>query len=255
MTPITPNHRFYIVTKNLIDPDIVEADWRLRVGGLVHHELSFTLDELAALPSKTQLTTLECVSNGVGYGLISNARWTGVPLGELLRRAGHGGEAGWVNLHAADGFSHSLSVEMAMRDTTLIAYQMNGYFLPHLHGFPARLIAPGTYGEVNVKWLTEIELVRERVPGYYDTQGWKPDHVHTMSRIDEPRSAEIIHLSGAPVPIHGIAFAGSAVSPGSRSTMGGAGCRPGSTTAPRRWPGAFGVWNGGRRAPAPTIWW
>jgi len=85
---------------------------------------------------------------------------------------------------------------------------MNGYFLPHLHGFPARLIAPGTYGEVNVKWLTEIELVQERVPGYYDTQGWKPDHVHTMSRIDEPRSAEIIHLSGAPVPIHGIAFAG-----------------------------------------------
>ena len=208
VTPITPNHSFYIVTKNLIDPDVLEADWRLRVGGLVQHELSFTLDELAALPSRTQLTTLECISNGVGYGLISNAEWTGVPLGELLRRAGHRAPAGWVNLHAADGFSHSLSVEMAMRDTTLIAYRMNGYFLPHLHGFPARLIAPGTYGEVNVKWLTEIELVRERVPGYYDTQGWKPDHVHTMSRIDEPRSGETIHLSGGPVPIHGIAFAG-----------------------------------------------
>ncbi len=209
VTPITPNDRFYVVTKNLVDPDVVEADWRLRVGGLVRNQLAYTLDELAGLPTTVQETTLECISNGVGSGLLSNAEWTGVSLPHLLALAAPTSQAGWVDLRGADGFTHSLPLERARRPTSLVAYKMNGYFLPHLHGFPARAIIPGTYGEVNVKWLTEVELTADRHLGYYESQGWQPDFVHTMSRIDAPAAGARVTVAGSgTVAVHGVAFAG-----------------------------------------------
>jgi DMSO/TMAO reductase YedYZ molybdopterin-dependent catalytic subunit len=44
---------------------------------------------------------------------------------------------------------------------------MNGEPLPPLHGFPARLIAPGWYGVANVKWLTHIEVTDQRFAGHF----------------------------------------------------------------------------------------
>src|SRR6266508_138069 len=34
--PVTPNDQFYVVTKNLVDPNVVGSLWRVSVGGLVH---------------------------------------------------------------------------------------------------------------------------------------------------------------------------------------------------------------------------
>ncbi len=207
--PVTPNDRFYIVTKNLVDPDVVESMWRLRVSGLVQNPFELTLAELARLPWVDQETTLECISNGVGYGLLSNAVWRGVPMRFLVERARPTGGARWINLRAVDDYAHSLAMERAIRPSSLVAYQMNGRSLPRLHGFPARAIVPGTYGEVSVKWLTELEVTAQRVPGYYETQGWQPDFVHTTARIDEPASGVRFSLaSGGTVTVRGTAFAG-----------------------------------------------
>jgi len=71
LQPITPNDRFYTVTKNIVDPDPTKAVWRLEVGGLVDRPRTYGFDELAALPSTTQETTLMCISNYVGGGLMS----------------------------------------------------------------------------------------------------------------------------------------------------------------------------------------
>ena len=43
----------------------------------------------------------------------------------------------------------------------------DGEPLPPLHGFPARLIAPGWYGVANVKWLTNIEVRDSRYQGHF----------------------------------------------------------------------------------------
>jgi uncharacterized protein len=88
LAPITPNDQFYVVTKNVVDPSVERGIWRLDVGGNVDRPHTYTFDEIASLPSIVQETTSMCISNVVGDALMSNARWTGVPLRTLLETAG-----------------------------------------------------------------------------------------------------------------------------------------------------------------------
>ena len=74
VVPITPNERFYTVTKNIVDPDPSTDVWRLEIGGLVARPRTYRFEELAALPSMSQETTLMCISNYLGGGLMSNAQ-------------------------------------------------------------------------------------------------------------------------------------------------------------------------------------
>ncbi len=85
--PITPNDRFYVVTQNIIDPQVNRSAWRLEVGGEVERPRYYDFAAIAALPSVVQESTLACISNGVGGGLMSNAAWKGVPLRQLLEDA------------------------------------------------------------------------------------------------------------------------------------------------------------------------
>jgi len=207
ITPITPNERFYVVTKNLVDPRPVDPLWRLQVTGLVERPHSYSLDDLVRLGAVRQEQTLECISNRVGAGLISNAVWTGVPMRSLLEPAGVKPGVRRVVMHASDGYVHTISLEKAMAPTTLLAYRMNGQELPLRHGYPARALVPGTYGEVSVKWVDRIELSGEPIEGYYEQQGWQPYVVKTMSRIDSPRPGQKLRAT-QPVTLRGIAFAG-----------------------------------------------
>src|SRR5262249_16741411 len=93
---ITPTDQFYVVSKNLVDPDLSAEGWSLEVAGLVDRPLRLSYAELRALPATDQLITLECISNPVGGNLISTTRWTGVPLALLLDRAGVRPEASTV---------------------------------------------------------------------------------------------------------------------------------------------------------------
>jgi DMSO/TMAO reductase YedYZ molybdopterin-dependent catalytic subunit len=208
LTPITPNDRFYVVTKNLVDPHVDRSRWRLQVTGLVEQPRTYDFASLVALPSVDQEQTLQCISNGIGAGLISNALWHGVPMLTLLRAARPLADARQVVLHASDGYIHTVPLAKAMEPTTILAYQMNGRPLPDRHGFPVRALVPGTFGEVSVKWIDRIEVGPGGVEGYYERQGWMAQFVPTRSRIDDPRNGQTLRTGAGPVVVRGIAFAG-----------------------------------------------
>jgi len=208
LDPVTPTDKFYVVTKNLIDPYVDQATWRLAVSGLVDQPMTYDYQALTALPAVLQESTMECISNGVGYHLLSNARWKGVRLSELLNASRPKSGVVQVVLHAADGFTHTMPNEKAMEPSTLVVYEMNGEPLRQRHGAPARIIVPSSYGEMNVKWLTRISLVDHTEKGYYEQQGWNPDVVHTMSRIDFPKAAPVSLSQMPTVRVTGVAFAG-----------------------------------------------
>ncbi|HEY3211335.1 MAG TPA: molybdopterin-dependent oxidoreductase [Actinomycetota bacterium] len=232
LTPeVTPNEDFYVVDEEIIDPDIDAAAWRLNVTGLVTRPLSVTYEELLRLPAVERYQTLECISNQVGGNLISTAKWAGVPLPEILDRAGVGGDAVEVVFRASGGYSDSLAIEQAMDPGTLIAVGMNDHVLPRAHGFPARLLSVGTYGMKNPKWLTAIEVVNQPYQGYWERRGWsKQAIVKTASRIDVPAGGA--HVRGA-VAVAGIAFAGSrGVSRVEVSTDGGRSWNPAQLKRP-----------------------
>lgn len=208
LTPeITPNDQFYVVSKNFTDPLVPVTEWKLEITGLVERPFTLTYDEMLALPSVTQFVTLECISNQVGDTLMSNAEWRGVRLRDLLERAGVKSGVVDVVFRAWDDYHDSLPLAAALNEATLVAYEMNGEPLPASHGFPARIIVPGLYGEKHVKWLTRIELVDTDYKGFWQQQGWSDTAViKTTSRFDIPKAGDRLPDEG--IMIGGVAFAG-----------------------------------------------
>lgn len=204
---VTPNKDFYVVSKNIFDPTVGIKNWKLEVTGLVEKPLKFNYEELKKLPTVEQYTTLICISNPVGGEFISNALWKGVALKTILEMAKPKNGAVDVVLYAFEDYSDSIPLEKALQEGTTLAYEINGKPLPDKHGFPARLLVPGIYGEKNVKWITKIELVNYDYKGFWQKRGWSDTAViKTMSRIDVPKNGSTIRKEDR--YIGGIAFAG-----------------------------------------------
>ena len=146
------------------------ADWRLAVGGLVDTPLSLGLDELKALPQRTQITRHDCVE---GWSAI--AEWTGPQLSALLDMAGVREEANFVIFRCADtlyGRPYYESVDMvdAYHPQTIIAHALNGEPLPEKNGAPLRMRIERQLGYKHAKYLTGIEAVAS-FEDIYDGKG------------------------------------------------------------------------------------
>jgi len=205
---ITPTPSFYVVSKNPpgFDPVLNAERWSLEVGGLVARPLKLSYDQIRQLPAVEQVQTLECISNEVGGDLISNARWKGARLRDVLQQAGGAGtKAVKVAFRCADGYTESIPIADALNPTTLLAYEMNGEQLPPKHGFPVRLLVPGLFGMKNPKWTTRIEVVDYDFQGYWERSGWSDEAVvKTMSKFTTlPRTVALAEL-----PLGGVAYAG-----------------------------------------------
>jgi DMSO/TMAO reductase YedYZ molybdopterin-dependent catalytic subunit len=186
---VVSNDDFYRIDTRVLAPPTVDlASWRLRITGKVDHPQEFTWDELTAMPMIETYLTLQCVSNEVGGDLVGNASWRGVPLSDLLDRAGVHPDADQIVGRAVDGFTIGCPTATALDGRhALVAVGMNGELLPLVHGFPARLLVAGLYGYVSAtKWLTEIELTRfDAYDAYWVTRGWdRQAPIKTESRID-----------------------------------------------------------------------
>ncbi len=238
-----PNAKFYI-RNNFGIPKFDLASWRLCVSGLVERPLSLSWRDITKMPSQSKLVTLECAGNGRSrmeprtpgeqwnLGAVSTAEWTGVPLSEVLSRAGlkkqgryivfRGGDRGAVDGHAGTiAFERSLSLEQARTSEALLAYAMNGEPLPLHHGFPLRLIVPSWYAVASVKWLTEIEVVDQPFEGHYQTEKYFVERTvngqvdreplslqRVRSLITEPAEEE--RIDRGDMAVRGVAWSGAA---------------------------------------------
>ncbi|MCX4713555.1 sulfite oxidase [Streptomyces sp. JUS-F4] len=185
---LTPADRFF-VRNHTATPRIDRAGWKLTVwgDGLRGGPVDFTFADLLALPPVTRTAFVECAGNGRSYftsqqgqpvsgtawtlGAIGTARWRGVRLADVLRRAG-------IGRHAVDVLPRGLDAEVVTDgvnlgrvrrplpvakalDDALLAYEMNGEPLPPDHGHPVRLIVPSWVGIANIKWVGDIEVSAE----------------------------------------------------------------------------------------------
>ena len=186
---LTPNHRFFV--RSHFGPPapelIAEANWRLRVGGLVAQPQELTLADLRRFERVTVTAVVQCSGNGRAFhrpkvpgvqwarGAVGNAQWTGARLRDVLAAAGVRDQAKHVQLQGADRpavssvpwFTRSIPLEKALHPDTLLAYEMNGRPLPLLHGAPLRVITPGWMADSCMKWLTDITLQKDEAKGYY----------------------------------------------------------------------------------------
>ena len=215
LTPfLTSNASFYRVDTDLFLPQVSPATWTLRIDGMVERELEFTFAELVAMPLTEADITLVCVSNEVGGTYNGNARWLGVPLAGLLRRAGVRAAADQVLSAATDGMTISTPVAAIMDGpaltghSALLAVGMNGQPLPVAHGFPARMVVPGLYGYVSAtKWVTRLTLTTfARQRAYWTQRGYAAQApIKTELRIDVPKP--LAQVKAGPVTVAGVAWA------------------------------------------------
>jgi DMSO/TMAO reductase YedYZ molybdopterin-dependent catalytic subunit len=205
LTPeLTAVPSFYHMSKNLVDPDQTTSEWSLRLDGLVRRPYAYTYDALLALPSVSQYVTQECVSNPVGGNLISCALFTGVPLRDLLAAAGPLPAAAKLVMRGADGLADSIPLDLALDPMVVLAYGMNGQYLQRNHGYPARILIPGSYGFKGIKWVTHLELVSHQFTGTWQEQGWTENGlVASTTRID------LVRPESEGALVAGVAFAGA----------------------------------------------
>ncbi len=210
---VTSNDSFYRVAIDIFDPSIQGSTWSLPIVGLVANPKTYTLPEIKSLPKVEEYSTFICVSNLINGGLVSNTKWGGVRISDLLADAGGiTPEAMYVVFYSIDGYSVGVPLARAMDPSSVLAYEMNGEALPQRHGYPLRAVVPGLYGMMSAKWLKQIEVLNQTYVGYWQTRGWSNDAVvQTVSFIRIPQDGESASLSqyGGSVMLGGFAFAGN----------------------------------------------
>lgn len=160
------------------------ANWRLKVDGLVDKPQDFSLADLKALASRTQITRHDCVEGWSAIG-----KWTGVPLGTVLKTVGIRPTARYAVFHCADELEKTLdgsgqyyeSIDLidAFHPQTILAYQMNGKDLSIGHGAPLRLRVERQLGYKQAKYIMRIELVDSFAGfwggngGYWEDRGYE----------------------------------------------------------------------------------
>ena len=158
------------------------ADYRLEVGGLVAQPGNFSLADLRALPSRTQITRHDCVE---GWSAI--AKWKGARLAALLEVVRPQPEARFVVFHCADlmeddgtdFYYESIDLEDAFHPQTILAYEMNDAALPIANGAPIRMRIERQLGYKHAKYVMRIELVEsfDKIAGgkggYWEDQGYQ----------------------------------------------------------------------------------
>ncbi|MFF0222149.1 sulfite oxidase [Streptomyces sp. NPDC004629] len=198
----TPVDHFF-VRNHTSTPVLDAAEWTLTVrgDGLVHRRtVEFSLDDLKRLPKVTRTAFVECAGNGRSLftsqqgdtvagtawtlGAIGTARWTGVRLADVLRRAGLGPHAVDVmprgldpDYVTADGTDlgpvrRPLPLSKAL-DDVLLAYEMNGEPLPYDHGHPVRVLVPSWIGIASIKWVGDIEVSAQPLYSPWNTDFYR----------------------------------------------------------------------------------
>jgi DMSO/TMAO reductase YedYZ molybdopterin-dependent catalytic subunit len=154
------------------------AGWTLIVDGMVEKPLALTLDQIKALPSRTQITRHDCVE---GWSCIGE--WTGAKMAPLLGLAGLKSGVKHIVLYCADTLNgakyyETLDLVDVFHPQTILAYAMNGAPLTVPHGAPLRLRAERYLGYKQAKYVMRLEAV-DRFDhigggqgGYWEDQGY-----------------------------------------------------------------------------------
>ncbi|MFE5943224.1 sulfite oxidase [Streptomyces sp. NPDC056480] len=198
---LTPVDRFF-VRNHTTTPVLDAADWRLTLWGDGLHgrnPVHFTYGQLRDLPSVTRTALIECAGNGRSLyasqqgqpvtgtawtlGAVGAARWRGVRLADVLRKAGIARDAvdlqprGLDDPYVSGGIDYGrvrrpLPVAKAF-DDVILAYEMNGEPLPYDHGHPVRLVVPSWVGIASIKWLGDIEVSTRPLSSPWSTDWYR----------------------------------------------------------------------------------
>ena len=154
--------------------------WQLTITGLVEHSLNLTLSDIMAMPQTSEYAPLFCVD--FPNTIVTAGNWTGVKLSYLLQQANVSDDAIKVAFHASDGYSTDLSIQTALQDNIILAYQIDGIPLTET----LRLVVPEHWGYKWISSLSSIELVNYNYLGKWENNGYSDQAVITTTARGNP---------------------------------------------------------------------
>jgi DMSO/TMAO reductase YedYZ molybdopterin-dependent catalytic subunit len=196
---------FFRTSISNFDPAVAAEDWTLTVSGEIRQDTELTYDELTDMQVEHRFNTLSCVGGDLNGEKLDTALWTGTPISDFLDEVDPEGECGCAMFRAPDGYYVQFPIE-CIEDGFLV-WGMNGEPLPQKNGYPVRLLVPGHWGETNVKWIDEIELLEEPEDGYWEERGW--EGTGPVNAVTKLWDEGITHLDDGTVELAGHAYAGT----------------------------------------------
>lgn len=172
-------------------------EWTIDVSGLVERPRTLTRDELAKMEQAKLVAVMQCAGNGRAYyaakakcpggqwhhGGMANLEWEGVPLRSVLKALdlGISPDVRYLTANGADNppvrkgqdFIKSYPIEHPALDHALLALKLNGEPIPAIHGGPVRLVIPGFYGNMSVKFVKQLLLETEQSPSSFQSKAYR----------------------------------------------------------------------------------
>jgi DMSO/TMAO reductase YedYZ molybdopterin-dependent catalytic subunit len=153
-------------------PEFSNDNWSFTIDGLVENSFKWDWKQFVELKRTVQVSDFHCVT---GWSVYKNT-WEGIPLKELLTKAGVKPGAKTVKLYSGDGvYTDTLTLEQADMDDVMVAVMHDGKPIPSDLGGPVRLVVPKMYAYKSVKWLNRIELIEGEHIGYWEQRGYSND--------------------------------------------------------------------------------
>lgn len=152
-------------------PKVDLATWNFRIFGLAETPMTWTWEELGALPRRAVRCDIHCVTHWSKFGNV----FEGVAIGEVLRAAKPLPSARFAIVHAEGGFTTNLPMEELVQEDVILATHHDGKPLSPDHGWPMRLVVPRLYFWKSAKWIRGLELTDRDRPGFWERNGY---HMH-----------------------------------------------------------------------------
>jgi DMSO/TMAO reductase YedYZ molybdopterin-dependent catalytic subunit len=147
------------------------ATWDFRVWGEVEAPFTFTWEEFRAMPRKSLVTDIHCVTRWTRL----DAGFEGVPIQHILERARPTPDAHFVLAHAEQGYTANLPLEVLDDDDVLLADVADGQPLTPEHGYPLRLVVPKKYFWKSAKWIRGLQFLSRDQLGFWERYGYHND--------------------------------------------------------------------------------
>jgi DMSO/TMAO reductase YedYZ molybdopterin-dependent catalytic subunit len=141
-------------------------EWSFLISGAVDEPVSWTWEELLALPAETPTTDIHCVTKWSKL----DTTWKGVSVDRLLSAVDS--DAQYVTAWCDGGYTTNLPLEDVAGGRAWIAYEFGGQPLDPQHGGPARLLVPHLYFWKSAKWVRGFELLDHDEPGFWEVRGY-----------------------------------------------------------------------------------
>jgi DMSO/TMAO reductase YedYZ molybdopterin-dependent catalytic subunit len=149
-------------------PKLDTSSWTFAVEGLVDRPITWSWDEIHALPSSSYSGDIHCVTTWSKLGMT----FDGVSIDTLLAAAVPQLTATHVLAFSHTGYTTNLPLADVTGGRAWVAWAADGQPLEREHGGPARLLVPHLYFWKSAKWIAGLRLLDHDEPGFWEQNGY-----------------------------------------------------------------------------------